>query len=276
MFYDQKLSDITLIAFDLETTGGYIYDSEICEFAAVKWHQGEIVDSYQTLIKPTKTMSDFIIGIHGITNEMVASAPPIQDKIVEIHNFLKQGFVVAHHSPFDMGFLGYEFEKAHLEFFDKPALCSSLISREILTESPNHRLQTLVEHLQLPKGTAHRALDDAKACLGVTLKCIEKFGADKNLNDLLKIQKKEILWKNFSIEDLKNNNVGSEIVKALEQKRPLNIVYSTDVKAETTRSILPKGIARGPDGDYVYAFCLRDQKDKRFYLNKIQKATFQN
>lgn len=271
MFFDQKISDTTFVSFDIETSGSYIFESSICEFAGVKWRNNQIIDTYQTLIKPPQKMSNFIIGIHGITNEMVESAPIISEKITGIHKFLSEGIPVAHHSPFDMGFLALEFEKSGLEFPKYPVLCSSLISRKLITDSVNHKLQTLIEHLGLERGTAHRALDDAKACMGVMLKCFEKIGPDKPLNDVLKIQEKEILWKNFSIDDLKNNNIGMQLVKAIEGNYAINVVYSTDPNSTHVRLISPKGIARNPDGDFVHAFCVKDQKFKKYYLRKIQK-----
>ena len=71
----------TIIAMDTETTGKYPLESELCEIAAVKWRGGRIVDEYKTLIKPTYLMSDQVIAIHNITNEMVAKAPSIGEVI---------------------------------------------------------------------------------------------------------------------------------------------------------------------------------------------------
>src|SRR4051812_41661743 len=98
-------SEFEFVAFDTETSGAYPLGCEVVEFGAVKWKGGKEIDSFQTLLKPSKPMSDFIIGIHGITNEMVADAPEMKDKISEIHQFLQGAIPLAHHAPFDMGFL---------------------------------------------------------------------------------------------------------------------------------------------------------------------------
>ena len=78
--------DATFIAIDLETTGKYPLDAEICEMAAVKWKNGQIVEEYQTLIKPTYRMSDEVIAIHHISNEMVENAPPFEDVAHDIYH----------------------------------------------------------------------------------------------------------------------------------------------------------------------------------------------
>src|ERR1044072_3512340 len=95
----------TLIAIDLETTGKYPLDAEICEMAAVKWRNGQIIDSFQSLIRPTSAMPQEVLAIHNITNEMVETAPTLSEKISEFHRFISEGWILAHHAPFDMGFL---------------------------------------------------------------------------------------------------------------------------------------------------------------------------
>ncbi len=272
MFYTDKLKDIILTAFDTETSGGYPVYSDICEFAAVKWRGGKILETYQTLLKPRELMTDFIIGIHGISNEMVKDAPVISDKIQEIHKFLSDGFLVAHHAPFDLGFISYEFEKAALNLPIRPVFCTSLLSRALFPEPLNHKLQTLIEFFNIPKGTAHRALDDAKACLEVALRCIEKKGWDESVQSLLAVQGKEIIWNNFSLNQLRESEMGRNLIAAMEKKSEVMIVYGTDAKAENFRPIRPKGIVRSPNGDFIFAFCEIDKIDKRFYMRRIQRV----
>ena len=128
-------------------------------------------------------MSAEVISIHNISNEMVAKAPPVSQVIQEIHHFMSEGVPVAHHSPFDMGFLSIEFERAGLPALTTPVLCSSLLSRRAFPQCPNHKLQTLIQYFKLNGGQAHRALDDARACLQLSIKCFEKLGLRVKGND---------------------------------------------------------------------------------------------
>ena len=54
-----KISDLTLVAFDTETTGPYPVKDDIVEFGAVKWKNGEEVDRIEFLFKPKNKMTDF-------------------------------------------------------------------------------------------------------------------------------------------------------------------------------------------------------------------------
>ena len=107
----KKWRDVPIVALDLETSGQYPINDDICEIAGARYVNGEVVEKFEQLVKPREKMSDFIITIHGITNEMVADAPPVAEVIPSFAEFVKDSVVVAHHSPFDLGFLAYDFEK---------------------------------------------------------------------------------------------------------------------------------------------------------------------
>ncbi|MFZ4403911.1 MAG: exonuclease domain-containing protein [Pseudobdellovibrionaceae bacterium] len=264
----KKLSDWTFVAFDTETTGGYPVGSEIVEFGAVKWQGGQEVGRLEFLFKPSEPMADFIIGIHGITNEMVSQADKIEKHIKTIHDFFRDSIVVAHHAPFDMGFLAYDFEKYGLDLNFPQALCTSLLARKWIRGSINHKLQTLISFLKLDQGQAHRALDDAKACLGVLFKCFDQMGWDKSLEDAYKSQGKNLNWANYSLLGSANAQ-GKELIKALQQKKDVDMVYASGRSQGKVQRLKPLGIVRNPDGDYLSAICYSDNTKKRYYLNRI-------
>ncbi len=266
-----ELSELTIVAFDTETSGPYPVAHEIVEMGAVKWEHGKIVDEFQALIKPSVPMGDAVIKIHGITNEMVANAPPMVEVLPKFHKFLGSSAIIAHHAPFDLGFLTYEFEKAGLGIPNSAILCTSLLSRSLIKESANHRLQTLIPFLSIPQGTAHRALDDAKACLAVGLECFKRLGPGKTLSDCLTVQGKSLMWANYFL--VKSGDPGiSTIVDAIKNKKDLDMIYQGG-SAKGTRRVSPLGIVRNPDGDFLFARCHLDQTEKRFYLQKIKDLT---
>lgn len=266
---NEQLKNLTFVAFDTETSGAYPVGFDIVEFGAVKWKDGQVIDQLQFLFKPRELMSDFIIGIHGITNEMVSDCLPMSAEIHKIYDFLKGSIPVAHHAPFDMGFVGYEFEKAKLEFLTEPVLCSSLLSRKWISGVQNHKLQTLVQHLQLDGGSAHRALDDAQSCLGVFLACCEKIGWDRPLSEAIKSQGKNLQWIDYKLIASSDEKT-RKLVQACSEKLTVNICYKG---SKDVRQIQPIGIVRNPDGDFIEAFCLRDHQNKRFYINRIDQMT---
>lgn len=268
--------DATWIAIDLETTGKYPLDAEICEMAAVKWKGGEIVGTFQSLIKPTMRMSAEVIAIHGITNEMVEGAPLLEHKLEEFYRFISDGFILAHHAPFDMGFLAWEFEKARMLLPERPACCTSLLSRHINANVSNHRLATLAQHFGIDAGAAHRAFDDAKTCLGVALKYFDKLGREAKVSDVLNVQSTQLIWPRFSIEALTERDHYRILVRALRDKHEVFITYDGGSRPGQSRKVFPLGLVRNPEADFLVATEGNkegdDVKPKRYFLDKISDA----
>ena len=271
MNFDIKKSiySYPIVAFDTETSGPYPMESEVIELGAVKWHEGKIVDKFQTLLKPSRQLTPDNIRIHGITNEMLIEAPLMASQISGFCQFIDGTILLAHHAPFDLGFIALAIEKNNLQFPNNLNLCSSLLSRTLLTTT-NHKLQTLIKELKLVGGEAHRAFDDAYACLQVLFACLEKIKDDLSLERILQIQKKDLNWKNYLIYTSSDNKLKT-LAKAIEYQKVINIVYEGGQTKNKIRPIKPFGMVRNPDGDYVQAECGLDFQRKRFYLNKIKE-----
>jgi DNA polymerase-3 subunit epsilon len=262
-------STLPLIGFDLETSGKYPLSSEICEIAAVKWVSGEIVDTFQTLVAINAPMSQEVIDIHHITDEMLIGAPSVAKASRDFHSFIGGGVLVAHHAPFDMGFLAHEFEKLSLPLPRNAVLCSSLLSRLAFPNLINHKLQTLVKELKIDGGTAHRALDDARACLYVALDCIDSVPYLLNIDDVFQYQQTRLDWSKFSLHGLRTRKEIHEIINAIEQKSPVQIVYGSGSRPGQPRTVFPIGLVRNPNGDFLVAHDNMSEPSKRYYLDKI-------
>ncbi len=268
----QPWKEATFVAFDLETTGKYPLEAEICEIAAVKYHGGKIIDEFQTLVKPTKIMGDFVISIHNITNEMVANAPSIEEVAPKFREFLGDAIPVAHHAPFDMGFFAWELEKLVLDLPPSSALCTAILSRKAIPASPNHRLQTLIKHLGCEAREAHRALSDARACMDVALHCFAKIGEDLKLEDLYKFQGADLKWLDYSINSLAEKAALLNLVSAIRQKLRVELVYQGGSRPNQSRELIPIGIVRNPNGDFLIATEPGVEQTKRYFLNQITQV----
>jgi DNA polymerase-3 subunit epsilon len=265
-------ADYTFVAFDTETSGAYPIGSDIIEFGAVKWRGGHEVGTYQTLLRPRELLTAFNMSIHGISNEMVANAPMMSEKIREIFDFMNEAVPMAHHAPFDMGFVTVELETYALPLLTGPVLCTSLLSRKWIHGTENHKLQTLVKFLNIDGGAAHRALDDARACLQVGLECLKRMGENASLADVIKSQGKNLQWTDYSLLRW-NNPIVKVLIEATYQKRNVAIIYEKSPTSKSEpRQVTPMGIVRNPDGDYLQALCLRENISKRYYLGKIKDA----
>jgi DNA polymerase-3 subunit epsilon len=263
-------SNSIFIGFDTETTGRYPIESEICEIAAVKYQNGAVIDRFESLIKPRRPMGEEVIKIHGITNEMVQNAPSLKEVLPKFHQFIQDGTMIAHHAPFDLGFISVGFEECQLPLPTRPVICSSRLSRNVITDSENHKLQTLIKHLGLTQGAAHRAYDDAVACLHVALHCFEKAKLT-TLDEVFEKQGGALYWKDYSMEELKfsSKSLGL-LIEAMRLRTRVRMTYKGGSKRE--RVIEPIGLVRSPDGDFFVAY---DDSPiaKRFYLNKLGEVT---
>ena len=152
-----------VIVFDFETTGQSpkLGDRPI-EIGAVRIEEGYMVDRFQALMSPGFPITRFIESLTGISNAMLAQAPPCEEVMAEFADWIGDTPLVAHNVGFDRAFLDAELAQLGRERLN-PLACTVLTARRLFPQAPNHQLATLVRHLDLPTdGTFHRALADAE------------------------------------------------------------------------------------------------------------------
>ncbi len=135
---------------------------KITEIAIVLHDGHEVIDQYQTLVNPERSIPPFITNLTGITNEMVADAPLFCEVAKEIVLKTEGAIFVAHNARFDYGFLKEEFGRLGFTYTRKQ-LCTVRLSKKMLPELKSHSLDSLIRHFSLPIDNRHRALDDALA-----------------------------------------------------------------------------------------------------------------
>jgi len=148
---------------DFETTGRSPGSGDrIIEVGAVIVESNRIVDQYQSLVNAGRTIPFFIEGLTGITNQMVAKAPPVTSVIPELFQFIKHTTPVAHNASFDRMFLHSELGKAGI-ILNFEFVCTLLLSKRLYPSLENKKLATLAKYHGIKfQGKGHRALADAK------------------------------------------------------------------------------------------------------------------
>ena len=154
----------TVAVIDFETSGiSPGQGARATEIAAVLVRDGEIVDRFQSLMNTGAWIAPFIESMTGISNAMVAAAPPARTVMREVMAFTRGCPMVAHNASFDRSFWLAEAAAAGCD--PDPAhrfACTMLLARRVYPQAPNHRLGTLAALHHLPdNGRAHRALADA-------------------------------------------------------------------------------------------------------------------
>ena len=174
------LREVTFCVVDLETTGASVAaGSRITEIGAVKVRGGEVVAELQTLVDPGTAIPAFISVLTGISNTMVADAPPVEVALPAFLDFAEGCVLVAHNAPFDVGFLRHftlaqERTWPAFEVVDTARLARQVLTRE---DTPDCKLSTLARVLGATTTPDHRALSDARATVEVLHALMERLGA---------------------------------------------------------------------------------------------------
>ena len=170
--------DDEFVCFDIETTGLKVDREAITEIGAVVLKNGEICERFQTFVNPNRRLTPEIIGLTGITDEMLKDAPQLKDALTEFLKFVNGRPLAAHNAEFDIGFIRAGCKKVGLEF-DPTYVDSLILAQNLLPELGKYKLDIVAEHLHLPAFNHHRASDDA-ATVGYMLppffKMLEEMG----------------------------------------------------------------------------------------------------
>ena len=187
---------VTLIAFDIETTGLDAEKEEILELAGVKFTfervNGKLttkeISRYQSLVKPGKLIPEEVTRIHNITNQMVEDAPSLQSVLQGFFRFAGlSSILVAHNAPFDASFMAKGLRKHGMVMPQHPIIDSLKLVRKILPEYASHKLGEVARKLgdqttlNLNREELHRATYDCVVLKEVLGACLPKRYPDKDL-----------------------------------------------------------------------------------------------
>jgi DNA polymerase-3 subunit epsilon len=173
---DTRLDALTYVVFDTETTG-LLPDKgdEIVQIAAVRIVNGRRVagEVFDTLVNPGRPIPPGSTEVHGITDAMVADAPPIAEVCRRFHRFAEGAVLVAHNAPFDMAFLRRREGELGLRF-ENPILDTVLLSAVVYGQHDTHSLDALTHRLgiTIPEEARHTALGDTVATADALLKLL--------------------------------------------------------------------------------------------------------
>ena len=149
-----------LIFIDLETTGPNPMTDRITEIGIVEASK-EGVQRWSLLVNPQVPIPPFIVGLTGISDDMVREAPTFAEVQDELLRRLQGGLFIAHNARFDYGFLRNEFKRLG-KTFRCEVLCTLKLSRKLFPNVISHGLDALVERHGLSTEARHRALGDAE------------------------------------------------------------------------------------------------------------------
>ncbi|MET9241212.1 3'-5' exonuclease [Nonomuraea sp. NPDC003709] len=138
---------------------------DLVELAIVLIDQGTVREPLTWLVKPPRPITPLACRIHGISNQQVASDPPVAEYVADIMAVFDGAVFVAHNAHVDLSVLAQE-----LPGFQPAQVIDTLkLARRLVPGRSSYRLGTLAKEFDLaadmPAGLKpHRAAYDALVC----------------------------------------------------------------------------------------------------------------
>jgi len=163
------------LALDFETTGLDPRRDRVVEIGAIRFNPSDPgrSASMAALVDPAKPMPAAAFAIHGISDEDVRGAPSFASLALSLLALASGAILVAHNAPFDLSFLREELARAELSarFAPRGVFDTRLLAKRAFPGEQSYSLANLARAFGLEAGSAHRALDDARTCMGLFLLC---------------------------------------------------------------------------------------------------------
>ena len=130
---------------DIETTGGMPKRDRITEIGIVIFDGEKVIETYETLINPMRSIPTEITRITRITNEMVADAPKFYEVAKKVAEITEDAVFVAHNVRFDFGFIREEYKRLGYTYSRK-RLCTVQLARKTFPGLRSYSLTNLKKH----------------------------------------------------------------------------------------------------------------------------------
>jgi DNA polymerase-3 subunit epsilon len=171
----EPLSGLSYVVVDTETTGGSAWSRDrITEIAAVVVRNGEIVEVFETLVNPQRSIPYFVSKLTNITWDMVKDAPTFDRIAPEVMRVLEGNVFVAHNAMFDWRFVSAELSRSTGRQLRGRRLCTVKIAGKVLPQLGRRSLDYVSRYYGVENHARHRAGGDALA----TAKCLIRMMAD--------------------------------------------------------------------------------------------------
>lgn len=159
-------------AIDFETANGQ--RTSVCSVGVVIVRDGEIVDTYYSLIRPEPEYYAYgNTRVHGLTMADTADAPLFPDVWKEIAPRIEGLPLVAHNKGFDEGCLKAVFKTYCMDYPDYTFYCTLSAARREIKCLANYQLHTVAGYLGYHLEHHHHALADAEACAWIARELID-------------------------------------------------------------------------------------------------------
>lgn len=159
----------SFVAFDIETTGSNGAangdgEAQITEIGAVKVVNGQVVERFNQLANPGRSIIPMISRITHITNEMVVDMPSVDEVIKMFYEFVGNSILVGHNiKSSDLRYITKAANRAGIHF-EVPFLDTYLLAKKYKNSQGWEKVNLgyLAQQYGFEHKEAHRAWSDAE------------------------------------------------------------------------------------------------------------------
>jgi DNA polymerase-3 subunit epsilon len=177
------MRNVSFAVVDFETTGLNPETDRIVQLAAIIVNgEGDIVDSFDTIVKP-ESPAEYQHGaehIHGISAEQVSNGMPLREALEQLWSINDGHVFTAHNAAFDLGFLHAESERVGIKGHIEVHIDTLELSRRTTgtDTTRRHNLFALCEHYGIERDQVHDARSDATATAQLLMHLIKELGVE--------------------------------------------------------------------------------------------------
>ncbi|MBM3591743.1 MAG: 3'-5' exonuclease [Alphaproteobacteria bacterium] len=177
------------VVFDLESTGLDVSGGDrVISIGAVRLRDGEARESFTTLVNPGRPIPPASMRYHGITDAMVADAPPAAVALARFQDFIADDVLIVHNAGFDRALIFAE-EFRGAPAIGNPFLCSVATSRWLDPDEADHSLDGLCGRAGIVIAGRHQALGDAEATAALWVSLVARAAA-RGVDDLAELARR--------------------------------------------------------------------------------------
>ena len=262
--------DRPIVAFDTETanTQGAPF---LLELGAVRIIEGEVAETFEAFVLPPVPIDPEATAVPGITDRHLGSALPAAEVVPRFVAWLGADWLCAHNAGFDARVLGFECARAGLAAPGNPMLDTLRLARRHIPESPDHKLPTLCQHLDLEPGDFHRALPDAVWCWKVLEACARRAG-EASVAALLSQCGTPVTVQAFLPDPARLGPRLRPLEAATRDAATVTLLYGSGEGAFSRLRVVPRLLYDRHKKSYLEAECLSSGLLKTYLLERIQRV----
>jgi DNA polymerase III epsilon subunit family exonuclease len=275
MYHAQpRLTNITFVAFDTETTGLHPIVHRLVEIGAVRFRlDGRGTATFQQLIDPHIPIPPEVQRVHGITDAMVRGQPTVEQMMPHFIDFLgpRDTILLAHNAPFDLGFLAMALIRLGIACPPHDVFDTLAMARQLYPTWPSHSLAHVAMRLNVASRAEHRALSDARMVKDVFLAMLKDIRTVKTSADVMHISQ-PLTLADAPVYAIDPPAGFEALTMAMTERCAITIVYEHGWQRPQLRTITPRLVLEVHGVAYVIAHCHRSDAERTFRVDRIREC----